>query len=273
MKKTLLCLAAVFMAITSANAQVDSRLFNHLSVGLNVGTTGIGADVAMPATRFLDIQAGFSIMPKITYSTDIHTNLSKYNIDFTGIPQVLELDKIPVQGKLKMINGKVLINFYPIPLTGPMSSLHLTVGAYFGSSSIVEVYNKEEGQLKPINQANGLIRNANEVYPGLNQEEIGLKLGDYLLQPDANGNAKATLKTNSFKPYVGIGYGRAVPKGRIGFKVDLGVLFWGSPDVIDHNDVSLMKQDLDGKDGGAFRIISKFKVYPVLNFRICGKLF
>ena len=273
MKKTFLCLAAAFMAMTSANAQTDTRLFTHLSIGLNVGTPGIGADVAVPATRFLDIQAGFSIMPKITYSTEIHPNLTAYK-DAAAVVQQLGLDNVPIQGKLKMINGNVLINFYPIPLTSPLSSLHLTVGAYFGSSSIVEVYNKE--QLNAINQANEQIDSYNAFAraKGLEeQQRIGVKLGSYLLEPDANGNAKATLRTNNFKPYVGIGYGRAVPKGRIGFKVDLGVMFWGSPDVVDHNDVSLMKQDWDGKDGGAFRIISKFKVYPVLNFRVCGKIF
>lgn len=270
MKKTLLCLAAAIMVMASASAQTDSRLFNHLSVGLNVGTTGIGADIAMPATKFLDVEAGFSIMPKITYSTNIHTNLSRYNLDLTNNPQILALDEVPIQGKLKMVNGKVLINFYPIPLK---SNFHITAGAYFGKGDIVEVYNKEEGKLSAINDANAAIRVANQTYPNLNQEEIGLKLGDYLLKPDANGNAKATLKTNSFKPYVGIGFGRAVPNKRIGFKFDLGALFWGTPDVIDHNDVSLMKQDWDGKDGGAFRVISKFKVYPVLNFRLCGRIF
>ena len=267
MKKTLFCLAAAFMAMTSAYAQVDTRLFNHLSVGLNVGTPGIGADVAMPATRFLDIQAGFSIMPKITYSTNIHPNLPNYTDKFGQIHSLGDVN-IPIQGKLKMINGKVLINFYPIPLTSPLSSLHLTVGAYFGSSSIIEVYNTGN----ELYDLNNEIQEANKVL-GLSQEETSVKIGSYKLDPDSKGNVKATLKTNGFKPYVGIGYGRAVPKGRIGFKVDLGVMFWGSPDVIDHNDVSLMKQDLDGKDGGAFRIISKFKVYPVLNFRVSGKIF
>ena len=271
MKKTLLCLAVAFMAMASASAQTDLRLFNHLSVGLNVGTPGIGADIAMPATKYLDIEAGFSIMPKITYSTDIHPNLTQYK-DAATVVQSLGLDNVPIQGKLKMVNGKVLINFYPMPTNG----FHITAGAYFGKGEIVEVYNKEEGQLNAINAANQQI-DAYNVYAkatGLDpQERIGVKLGDYLLEPDANGNASATLNTKSFKPYVGLGYGRAVPNKRIGFKVDLGVMFWGTPDVIDHNGVSLMKQDFDGKDGGAFRVISKFKVYPVLNFRLCGRIF
>lgn len=278
MKKTLLCLAAAFMAMTSAYAQVDTRLFNHLSVGLNVGTPGIGADVAMPATRFLDIQAGFSIMPKITYSTEIHPNISTYvkydnNAVAQQITEKLDLDEIPIRGKLSMVNGKIMINVYPIPT----SSFHITVGAYFGKSDIIDVYNTKPGQLDAIDKANALIDEANTNLanvPGYKQQDpIGVKIGDYLLEPK-DGNIKATLKTNGFKPYVGLGIGRAVPgRTRVNFKFDIGAMFWGSPDVIDHNGESLMKHDFDGKDGGAFRIISKFKVYPVLNFRVSGKIF
>lgn len=271
MKKTLLCLAAAFMTMTSVSAQTDARIFNHLSVALNVGTTGIGADVSMPCTRFLDFEAGFTIMPKIKYSTDIHTNVSSYvdaNNKYLRIPT--DLDNIPIQGKLNMVNGKFLINVYPFL----HSNFHVTAGAYFGKGDIVEVYNTQEGQLGLVNDINKEIDKANQTIPGLNQPNIGLEIGDYLLTPDAAGNAKATLHTNGFKPYVGIGFGRGCPKSkRVGFKFDMGALFWGTPEVVDHNGVSLSKQDWDGKDGGAFRIISKFKVYPVLNFRLCGRIF
>lgn len=268
MKKNVFCFVTAFIAMTSVNAQVDTRLFNHLAVGLNVGTPGIGADVAMPVTKWFDVEAGFSIMPKITYNTSVHPNLTQYNVSTTSV-QTLGLDNIPIQGKLNMVNGKFLVNFYPFSIT----SFHLTVGAYFGKGEIVEVYNTVDGQLSVVNDANAAIRQANQDYPDLNQQEIGLALGDYLLQPDANGNARATLNTNGFKPYVGIGIGRAVPKKRVNFKFDMGVMFWGTPDVVDHNGVSLSKQNWDGKDGGAFRVISKFKVYPVLNFRVSGRIF
>lgn len=272
MKKTLICLATMFMAMTSVSAQTDSRIFNHLSIALNLGTPGIGADLSVPCTRFLDFEAGFSIMPKIGYSTDIHPNFSKYT-DASNVARDLGLNKVPIKGKLNMVNGKFLINFYPIPV----SSFHITAGAYFGKGSVVEVYNTEYGQLNPINTANNEIDKYNLNYALPNglpqQEKIGVKLGDYLLTPDAAGNAKATLKTHGFKPYLGLGFGRGVPKTkRIGFKFDLGVMFWGSPDVVDHNGVSLSKQDWDNKDGGAFKTISKIKVYPVLNFRLCGRI-
>ena len=113
------------IAATHLYAQTDTRLFNHLSVGLNVGTTGIGADIAMPATRFLDIEAGISIMPKIKYNTNLHLNLSTSAIN-PILPTPIDLDDIPAQGKLKMINGKLMINFYPIAV----SSFHNLSGKY-----------------------------------------------------------------------------------------------------------------------------------------------
>ena len=272
MKRIIIIAIASLAFMLEANA-LDSRLFNHLSVGANVGTPGVGVDIAMPVTRFFDVQAGISIMPRFKYSTNVHLNLPLNEINSFLPPQEqIDFDEIPIQGKLTMLNGKVMVNFMPFVI----SSFHLTVGAYFGGSDVIEVYNTQEGQLAPVNKANEAIDiyNQNRLPSMPEKENIGLKLGDYLLTPDAAGNVKATLRTKSFKPYVGLGFGRAVPgKKRLGFKFDLGVMFWGTPTVVDHNGEDLSKHDWDGKDGGAFRIISKFKVYPVLNFRLCGRIF
>ena len=265
MRRFFMILFATLAITQSANATLG--ILNHLSVGANVGTTGIGADVAVPVTRFFDVQAGFSIMPRIKYSTNVHLNLPLSEINsFLPAQEQVNFSDIPVQGKLTMLNGKVMVNFMPFVI----SSFHVTVGGYFGGSDIIEVYNTNDGQLAPINRANEVM----ETLGMPEQSRIGLKMGDYLLTPDAQGNVKATLKTQSFKPYVGIGFGRGVVKHKpIGFKFDIGAMFWGTPTVVDHNGIELTKQDWDGKDGGAFRIISKFKVYPVLNFRICGRIF
>ncbi len=266
MKKTLLTLIAAFMVSTGGFAQFDAlkklNILNHLAIGVDVGTTGVGGDLAIPVTKYVELEGGFSIMPRIKYNTNVHLNLSAYN----GTP--LNIDDIPVQGKLTMANGKVLINVFPIASNG----FHLTVGAYIGRESVVELYNTVDGQLADVNAFNKAIDENNEKF-GTSYENIGIKLGDYLLTPDANGNVKATLNAKKFKPYVGLGFGRAIPNKRVNFKFDLGAMFWGTPDVVDHNGVSLSKQDWDGKDGGAFRIISKVKVYPVLNFRIAGRIF
>ena len=263
MKKTFLVLFAAFMVSTGGFAQFSKlNILNHLAVGLDVGTTGVGGDLAVPVTKFVELEGGFSIMPKIKYNTNVHLNYSAYD------GESLKIDDVPVQGKLTMVNGKVLINVFPIPTTG----FHITVGAYFGRTNVMELYNRIDGQLAAVNTANKAIDEYNQIN-GTNFENIGVKLGDYLLTPDENGNVKATLNTKKFKPYVGLGFGHAIPKRRVNFKFDLGAMFWGTPEVVDHNGFSLSKHDWNGKDGGAFRIINKIKVYPVLNFRIAGRIF
>lgn len=260
MKRVIIALAAMLFAASATMAQTDPRILNHLSVGANVGTMGIGADVAMPLTRFLDIEAGFAMLPRIKFNSDANLNISS---QYYQGPTNFD-----IQGKTNMVNGKLIFNVMPIPV---FRTFHVSVGAYFGNGGIIDIYNKEEGALMAVNNANSQIRAWNEAHPGDQKELLGLKVGDYLLEPDANGNIDASASVNKFKPYVGLGFGKTVPNRRVGFKCDLGCVFWGSPSL-NCNGVDLTKSNLDG-DGGAIKFISKLKVYPVLNFRICGRIF
>ena len=247
MKRNLLLLLLALFSLFPASAQVDLRILNHLSVGAEVGTMGVGVDVSMPITPFVDVQAGFSMVPKISWRTSLGTNEP-----FPGI------DKVPVKCQTLMKNGKILVNVMPIPF---LTSFHVTAGAYIGPNEIMGLYNPEPMPAE--------IAAYNEMNP---DNKLGLALGDYLLEPDALGNIDGKLKVFKAKPYVGIGIGRGVPKGRIGFKMDLGCVFWGKPTVYCNN-TEVLDTDEGGKGKDAMRIITKFKFYPVLNFRICGKIF
>ena len=109
---------------------------------------------------------------------------------------------------------------------------------------------------------------------------------------DQSGNVKAEVKVNSFKPYLGVGFGRAVPKGRIGVQFDLGVQFWGRPEVLGNMNYvdrqtgevvtryekikknRIINENKDYQDlKDAVKTIEKIGVYPVLNIRINGRLF
>ncbi|WP_288146535.1 hypothetical protein [Xylanibacter caecicola] len=234
----------------------DKNIFNHLAVGLNVGTTGIGFDVAMPICNYVQVRAGVDFMPNIKVSTDF--GIDAPNVEGYNIPQSIE-----AEGKVGFTNGKLLFDVYPFR----SSSFHVTAGAYFGSSKIVKAYNKEYGVLGDLAKYNNDVEAG--LYPGA--EKIGVELGDYLLEPDDDGNVQASIKTASFKPYLGIGFGRAVPKKRVGFMFDLGVQFWGTPKVYCF-DKRLTDEDTNGGDGGIIKTISKIKVYPTMNFRICGRI-
>ena len=62
-------LFAIMISASGAQAQEapktsklhsEAGLFNHLSVGLNMGLTGLGLDVAMPVHKIVTVRAGFA---------------------------------------------------------------------------------------------------------------------------------------------------------------------------------------------------------------------
>lgn len=157
------------------------------------------------------------------------------------------MDYIDLEGKTGFTNGKLLVDFYP----SRNSSFHVTAGAYFGGSKIIEAYNEEDGAL--LNYRN-------------------LFIGDYILEPDEEGNINAQIKTNSFKPYIGIGIGRAVAKRKnLSFQFDMGVQFWGKPKIM-CNGNQLEASDLDDEEE-FLDVVSNLRVYPVISFRLAGKIF
>lgn len=273
MRKLLIALALLFAGFTTVNAQNDDDVWypKHLGVGIGVGTTGINIDLSTNINKWLGIRAGIDIMPRFKVNTDLGINI----VDPTERAQWEQItgetipDRVDVQGKPKLTTGHFLIDVYPF---GAKNSFHVTIGAYFGASEIVSVYNKDFGALNAINRWNNDIMDPSSIFYG--QDPIGLRLGEKMLYPDAYGNAEAVVKVKGFRPYIGLGYGRAVPRTkRFGCQVDLGVQFWGKPKVYAQDDPEpLPDTGIDG-DGGAIKTISKIKVYPVLNFRLVGRIF
>lgn len=249
-KRFFIFLATACVAVCTNAQDEDKNIFNHLSVGVTAGTPGFGVDVAMPVCNYVQVRAGFSMIPNIKFNTELDINETPDELSY--LPNTLE-----VETKMGFTNGKVLFDIYPFKSSG----FHITAGAYFGGSSLIKAYNKEDGLLKDVADYNK--QNPDDM--------IGYELGDYLLAPDEDGNISAEIKTNGFKPYLGIGTGRAVPKGRLGFMFELGVMFWGSPKVYCNGD-ELTSEDLGSDGDDVMKVLSKIKVYPVLNFRLCGRI-
>ena len=244
MKKILLLTVAALLGWQGANAQdkvEEFGIFDHLSAGVSFGTTGIGIDLAAPVTNYLQLRAGYSFMPNISY---------KHDFDYKA--KGGKTNTTEVEGKLKMGNFKLLADFYPIS----SAAFHATAGFFVGKDEIITFENT-----KPVTDF---------------EEGEGFYVGDYLVGFDKDGYARGSVKVASFKPYLGIGFGRAVPKKRIGVSADLGVLFWGSPGVYEKQtgvDNKLTKGDVGDNDNGVIDAIAKVTVYPVIKIRICGRIF
>lgn len=245
MKKNLLTAIFVIASALSANAQnwFSDDVFNHLSVGITAETSGVGLDVATTVGSHLQLRAGVTVMPAIKFGTTVSAQgTNGWSWDYYDY-----IDYIDLEGKTGFTNGKLLVDFYP----SRNSSFHVTAGAYFGGSKIIEAYNEEDGAL--LNYRN-------------------LFIGDYILEPDEEGNINAQIKTNSFKPYIGIGIGRAVAKRKnLSFQFDMGVQFWGKPKIM-CNGNQLEASDLDD-EGEFLDVVSNLRVYPVISFRLAGKIF
>lgn len=264
MKKALILLACLMGTLTvsaqerSAAVKADNKLFNHWSIGLNIGTPGIGADVATVCTDYLQIRAGFAMMPKIKYDKTINvrrfTNVNEY-------PEVANLpNTVESTGKLNMVNGDILFSVYPF--RSSRVPVAITAGLYFGTNDIINL-----DVTSDLSEFGG------------KEDEWGLSLNGYtfpVITDATTGKyiSGLTLNTKKVKPYIGLSFGRAVPKTkRVGCMLDLGVMLWSSPEVRDFKGGVITTNDVDDEADKVLNIINKFSVYPVLNFRINGRFF
>ena len=267
MKKTIFAFALLFAGITSATAQEgkrDFQLFNHLGLSVGVGLTGITADLSTTCTPFLGIRAGADFMPRFHKSFNMDMAFENDGALSAAYSTMFPGETLPEKVKVKlsptMHAGHLLVDIYP----GTKTKFHFTVGAYYyPKSSAIELVSKEDVWAH--------IETYNNSTQAQTLGRIGLDLGDYFLTPE-NGQIDASIRTKNFRPYIGIGSGRSVPKKRVGFQFDAGVQLWGSPEVYlaDHK---LEKGETNSEGNKILKTVSKIKIYPSISFRLVGRIF
>jgi len=243
MKKVFYLIGFVVAMLTANTVSAQEKVFDHLAIGAEVGVTGWGFEVASPLTHYVTLRTGFTTLPRFHISTDINYTVkgNKENVD--------------IRGNVKMSDYKLLADIYPFK----HSSFHITGGFYAGRPDLVTIFNTEK-----------LVIDADE----------GLEIGGVFIHPDDEGIVKMKLQTKSFKPYVGLGFGRPISsKHKVGVAFDLGVMFWGKPALKVYSPdeegwVRLHKNDVEDKDlHDVLKIIDRIAIYPALNFRIYYNVF
>lgn len=259
------------MATLMASAQIrdDKNIFNHLSVGAGIGTNGISVEVGTTVLPFITVRTGLDIMPRISYSDKL--NIDKPS-DWNNLAPIVKKAYLPsdnwkvdLEGSMKSVSGKLLFDIY----TGKNSIFHFTVGAFFGGKELVNVKARGEA-LAALETYNRDVENR---IPGVGTEKF-LAEG-YELGVD-KGRANIVAETKGFKPYLGFGVGRTVPRKRVGCKFEMGAMFWGKPTLKDvYKDTKITKDDFNDKSDvrDAFDIIDKLSVYPTLKVSIFGRIF
>jgi hypothetical protein len=98
------------------------------------------------------------------------------------------------------------------------------------------------------------------------------------MEPDVDGTVSVRAKSNSFKPYLGFGYGGRLLKNRDDWHVsfDAGAMFWGgTPALYTHDGINLTEDitNARGKVGDWIDLLGGIKVFPVLSVRFTKTIF
>ena len=218
-------------------------------------------------------------------------------------------DEIEMVGKPTINNFKLLVDVFPLK----NKHWHFTAGFYWGPSQFayaensttamtsllaVSMYNQIYEKCVKDDPIISISGDGTPQNPGMNiflteayrqkivnYGRMGFHVGDdkttgepYVMEADEDGMVKVRAKSNSFKPYLGFGYGGRLLKNRDDWKVsfDAGAMFWGgTPDLYTHDGTNLTEDvdNITGKVGDWVDFLGGIKVYPVLSVRFTKTIF
>ena len=248
MKKTVFTILAALALLMPGTAAAQD-LFNHLAVNAHVATTGVGVELSTPITKFITMRAGVTCMPGFSFNAEVD---GQYYVNGESNNFTVDLD-----ANLKRTQGSVIFNVYPLAKAKVCSSFFLAAGLYFGGDKLVQIKGHSDEIAEKINQFNG---------------NPYIELGDYKLPVDENGNVKGGLKVQKVRPYLGLGFGRYVPKKRISVTGELGVQFHGHIKPYTSEGEIEAFDELTEKDDWK-KVMDKLTVYPMLKIVISGRIF
>lgn len=261
MKKLMMMAVILLAGVGSVMAQSDYKrgIFNHVGLNVGAGTEGISVGVAAPVTNFLEVEAGVNIMPSFKLSGDL-------DVDVKPIPGVSTPTDatIHVDGDFSRTTFNVKANLYPF---GGGSKFFIAAGLSIGGEKIAEV-NGSSDELRQFSE--------NLPTPELKNQfrkAISANLGGYNLELDENYNLQGDIRCKNVRPYLGLGFGRLVPKNRIGCRFELGCQFMGKLKVYQNgNEIDINKALEDAGEDDLSKFVKDLKVYPVLKFSLTGRI-
>lgn len=260
MKKLLFLCSMMLLGVTTVSAQEFERgIFNRLGANAAVGTEGISLGLATCITPYLELSAGVNFFPSAKAKGDVNINGGQVSIPNlnTQSMDVYNLSKIKLEGDMKRTTFDVKLSGYPF---GNSLALFVVAGLSMGG--------KELASLSGHSDEVARIYREHPEYT----KEISAEVDKYSIVIDRQGNAEGDIRVKAVRPYLGIGYGRLVPKSRVGFRVELGAQFHGDLEVYQGGKKLDVNSALKGDDDIS-KIIDKLTVYPVLKFMLTTRIF
>lgn len=95
---------------------------------------------------------------------------------------------------------------------------------------------------------------------------------DFAVEPEDLGELTIRYESNKILPYLGMGFGHAVPKKLLTFSMEIGAYYRGKP-KISLVGTQLFEPNNDNNNGAAIsENAGKYKIHPVLAFRLGVRL-
>jgi hypothetical protein len=204
---------------------------HKLSIGLHGGLIGVGADLGYQINPILGVRAKYSAVP-ISGILNASGNEMPKELNLSGANLLVD-----VTAKLDHID--LIADFHPFKNAFRVSA---GLGIFSGNQIKVTAALLDTSQFGEIT-----------FYP----EDIGSLGLDWVL--------------NTANPYIGLGFGRAAPRKRIGLGLDLGTYYTGppKPEILATGMVTKTSE----QSATLQENLKTFRWLPVLSFRLAVALF
>ena len=266
MKKLMMLAVILLTSVGSVMAQKEYKrgFLNHVGINVGAGTEGISVGLAAPVTGFFELEAGVNVMPSFKLSGDLDVD-----VNTSSLPQVPNVQypheaTIHAEGSFDRTTFNVKANLYPF---GGGTKFFIAAGLSIGGEKIAEV-NGSCDQLREFSQS----LPSQELKDQFRQA-VSANLAGYNLQFDENYNVQGDIRCKKVRPYLGLGFGRLVPKNRLGMRLELGCQFMDKLKVYQNDtEIDINKALEDAGDDDLSKFVKDLKIYPVVKFSFTGRI-
>lgn len=266
MKKLMMVAVILLTSVGSVMAQKEYKrgFLNHVGINVGAGTEGISVGLAAPVTSFFELEAGVNVMPSFKLSGDLDVD-----VNTSSLPQVPTVTyptsaTIHAEGSFDRTTFNVKANLYPF---GGGTKFFIAAGLSIGGEKIAEVTGSCD-ELRKFSQSLPTQELKNEF-----RQAVSANLAGYNLQFDENYNVQGDIRCKKVRPYLGLGFGRLVPKNRLGMRLELGCQFMDKLKVYQNDtEIDINKALEDAGDDDLSKFVKDLKIYPVVKFSFTGRI-
>ena len=247
-----------------AQKEYKRGFLNHVGINVGAGTEGISVGLAAPVTGFFELEAGVNVMPSFKLSGDLDVD-----VNTSSLPQVPNVQypheaTIHAEGSFDRTTFNVKANLYPF---GGGTKFFIAAGLSIGGEKIAEV-NGSCDELRKFSQSLPTQELKDQF-----RQAVSANLAGYNLQFDENYNVQGDIRCKKVRPYLGLGFGRLVPKNRLGMRLELGCQFMDKLKVYQNDtEIDINKALEDAGEDDLSKFVKDLKIYPVVKFSFTGRI-